>query len=151
MKRFRFQFETVLKARKSREEDMLRALGAAQQAYQSELRAKGALLSDLDLSLKRRETLGIEPVGPLAFRLEEDFISGQKQRLTRADQAILRASRGVEKALRGYLHARRQTRMIEVLREKAFEEYKKARAKTEQKQLDDMIVMRARLREEISA
>src|SRR5206468_2689205 len=121
-------------------------LGAAQQVYQRELGHKQQLLSELDSALRRRESLGIEPVGPTAFQLEESFIGGTKSRITRADQAILRASRGVEKALRAYLHARRQTRMIEVLREKAYADYRKARSKWEQKQQDDLAVMRARLR-----
>lgn len=151
MKRFEFKFETVLRARKTREEDALRALGAAQRAYQAELSRKAELLSELEEALKRRECLGIEPVGPVAFRLENDFIAGTKQRITRQEQAIFRASKGVEKALRAYLFARKQTRMIEVLREKAYAEYRKARAKHEQKQLDDLSVMRSRFREEIFA
>lgn len=150
MRRFRFQFETVLTARKTREEEALRALGLAQQAYQGELRIKAALSNDLEASLRRRESLGIDPIGAAAFQLEDDFISGQKHRLIRAEQAILRASRGVEKALRHYLSTKRQTRMIETLREKAYLDFKKALAKYEQKQADEMTVMRDRLKEGVA-
>lgn len=148
MKKFSFKFEAVLKQRKMREEDALRALGNAQRAYQEELSNKSRLLSTLERSLRRREELGGDAVPALAFQLEEEYIRGTKQRLVRADQAILRASRNVEKALRAYLNARKQSRAIEVLREKAYEEYRRERAKLEQKRLDDLTVMRLRLNQE---
>src|SRR5262245_46098109 len=128
MRKFRFRFETVLKARKTKEEDALRALGAAQRAYQEELSRKAALLKRLEESLIRRERLGIEPVGAVDFQLEQDFIVGTKQRLIKQDQAIFRASKAVEKALRAFLHARRQTTMMETLREKDFADWRKQRA-----------------------
>ena len=65
--------------------------------------------------------------------------------MIRQDQAIVRASRSVEKALRAYLTARRQTRMIETLREKDYQEFKKMVAKKEQKELDELSAMRLML------
>src|SRR6185437_6673908 len=125
MRKFRFQFETVLRLRKSRENDALRALAAAQRAYQADLERKAKLISELKDALLRRENLGIEAIGIDAFKLEDFFIIGTKQRIVRQDQALVRASRAVEKCLRAYLHARRQTRTIELLREKHFIEFKK--------------------------
>jgi len=145
MKKFRFKFESVFKIRQTREEEVLRALGAAQRAYQEELAEKQQILSELDQSLKRREKLGSETVTINSFQIEQNFITGTKQRIIRQDQAIVRASRTVEKALRAYLFARRQTRMIEILREKDFAEFKKAVAKKEQKELDELSVMRTSL------
>ena len=148
MRKFQFQFAVVLKQRKAREEDALRALGGAQRAYQEEISRKRKLLRDLEQSLIRREELGRVAAPPLAFQLESEFISGQKARITRQDQAIVRASRAVEKALRAFLIARRQTRTMELLREKAYAKYRKARSKWEQRLQDDMTVMRARLKAE---
>jgi flagellar export protein FliJ len=145
MKKFRFKFESVLKIRQTREEEVLRALGAAQRAYQEELAEKQQILSELDQSLKRREKLGSEAVTINSFQIEQNFITGTKQRIIRQDQAIVRASRTVEKALRAYLFARRQTRMIEILRDKDFAEFKKAVAKKEQKELDELSAMRTSL------
>lgn len=144
MKKFEFKFAAVLRQRKVREEESLRALGRAQRAYQAELANKARLLAELENSLQRRENLGQVPISPLAFQLEDEFISGSKHWIRRADQVILRASKAVEKALRAYLTARRQTTMIERLREKAYEEYRRERAKYEQKQQDDLAVMRNR-------
>lgn len=151
MKKFRFKLETILKHRKRREEDILRALGAAQSAYQAQLGFKAGLARELDESLVRRENLAKNGVTINFFRLEQDFINGQKQRMIMADQAIIRASRSVEKALRAYLHARRQSQMIEKIREQHFALFKKELARQEQKQVDDLTVMRSHLRKEEEA
>lgn len=145
MKKFRFQFAAVLKVRKSREQNSLTALGGAQRAYQLELARKQELQNRLSSALVRREGLGQETTPVLAFQIEQSFINGTKQRIIQADQAIMRASRGVERALRAYLAARRQTRMIEMLEEKAYAEYRKESARKERRELDELMVMRARL------
>ncbi len=147
MKKFRFQFETLEKVRRSREDEALRLLSIAQGVFKAAQDHKARLQGGLSDSLERREHLADRTIGVLSFQLENDFISGTKQRIIQADQAILRAKRGVEKALRIYLQSRRQTRMIEMLREKAFAEFRIARNKYEQKQSDDLSVMRARLKE----
>lgn len=148
MKRFKFRFESVEKVRKMREDEALAALGAAQRKLQGEINAKNSLLATLADALLRRENLGREGTSIQAFRTEDAYIQGTKQRIIQADQAILRATRIVEKAMQRYLGARRNKRMIETLRERDQEEFRKAKAKWEQKQSDDMAVMRARLREE---
>ena len=147
-KRFKFRFEAVERVRRSQEDEALRLLAQAQRVFQAALDHKAGLLERLRLSLERRETLGEagkEAVPATPFRLENAFIAGTKQRIIQADQAILRARRGVEKALRGFLHARRQTRIVESIREKDFAEYRKALQQREQKELDDLYVMRARM------
>lgn len=155
MKKFNFQFQTLEKVRRTREDEALRALSEAQRAYAAAQEQKNAQLRALESSLVRREEMGGRGAGfamaAFAFQLENDFIGGTKQRIVQADQAILRARRGVERALRNYIQARRQTRMIELLREKAYGEFKTAKAKHEQKQLDDLTIMRTRLKRQESA
>ncbi len=148
MRKFRFRLEVVLKLRKSREESALRALADAQRRHQEELGRKRELLAALDGSLARREGYGARATDIAAFRTEQDFINGTKQRIIQAEQAIVRAMRGVEKALRTYLAARRQTRAMEVLHDNEYAEFRKEQAKLEQKRLDDLALMRARLKEE---
>jgi len=147
-KKFRFRFETVEKVRKMREDESLRLLAQAQTVYQEALDKRAQLGERLRLSLERREGLGgsESPLVTTPFQLENEFIAGTKQRMIQAEHGIQRARRGVEKALRAYLHARRQTKIIESLREKDFAEYRKAMAKREQKDLDDLYVMRARMK-----
>ena len=148
MRKFLFRFATVLKARRAREEECLRLLGAAQRQYQAELERKRGLQRALEGSLLRREELGAgTAAAPVDFALEHDFIVGTKQRLIQQEQAILRASRAVEKALRAYLLAKRQTRMFETLHDREYAEHRKREQKREQRAQDDLSVMRAAWRE----
>lgn len=146
MKRFQFKFESVEKVRRSKEDESLRALGQAQQKLQSAKEHKSALEKTLAQSLLRRENLPRESTEISAFHVENQFISGTKVRIQHAQQAILRAQRAVEKSLAVYLHCRRQTKVIEVLKEKSLFEFKEMRKKHEQKQQDDLYVMRASVR-----
>ncbi len=146
MPNFKFKLESVLNQRKKREETALIAFGSAQRALQAAKDHKISLQNSLEQALFRREGLGTqETAGIHSFQLETDFIQGTKHRILQSDQGIARAQKGVEKAMRVYLAARRHTRSIELLREKALEDYKRERAKLEQKRLDDLLVMRARM------
>jgi flagellar export protein FliJ len=148
MAKFHFRFASVLKVRKTREDEALRALGVAQRAYQLELDRKRELASQLEQGLLRRETLATRPIGIEAFHLEEDFIVGTKHRIVQADRAIVRASRAVSKALRAYLAARRQTRAMETLEDKDRAEFRKHEARREQKGADDFASIRRYLQAE---
>ena len=151
MKKFRFRFNSILKLRKTREEEALKNLSAAQRAYQEELRKKQEILGHLDQSLNRRQSFGDatrsskQSIGGNDYQLEQNFIIGLKQKIIRADQMIVRASRAVQKALHAYLIAKRQTKMMETLYEKEFNVYKKAFAKKQQSDQDDLSTMRARM------
>jgi flagellar export protein FliJ len=150
MRKFRFKFDTLLKQRKSREELALRQLAEAQRAYHQELARKAEFEALLEKALVRRESLGQSPVTVTAFITEQDYITGTKQRIIQVQQAITRATRGVEKALRTYLHCRRQTKMMETLYEKHYIEFKRELAKKEAKALEDFAVMRSHLSTEDS-
>lgn len=146
MRKFKFRLATVLSHRQRLEDEALRVLAQSQRKYQEDLAKKAQLLSDLSSALNRRETLGIDPIGIREFQLEQLNITGIKQRIIQQDQALVRASRAVEKSLRAYLAAKRQTRTIERLREKDLAEFKRALNKKEQKELDELTVMRARFK-----
>lgn len=150
MRKFRFKFATLLKQRKSREETAMRQLAEAQRVYQMGLSTKAHFEKILEQSLVRREMLGQSPTTISAFRMEQDYIVGTKQRIIQAQQGIVRATRGVEKALRTYLECRRQTKMMETLYEKHYEEFKREIARKEAKALEDFAVMRARPSDEDS-
>ena len=146
-KRFKFSLEPVEVLRKAKENEALRVLALAQTKFQQALEFKQSLINELETSLVRREQLAENAHIARDFQMESQFILGIKQRMIQSDQFILRSRKGVEKAMREFLQARRQTRAIEILREKAFNEYKTQLRKSEQKELDDLYVMRARFNE----
>lgn len=147
MKKFKFKFDSVEKVRQIKEKETHRELAKTQDLLRTFRTHKETLIQDLKQALIRRENLGKDPISVVVFQTEEDFIRGTKQRIIQADQAILRASRSVEKAMKKFLEARRQLRMLEVLREKEKAHHRDERRKYEQKNLDDLYTMRFRLRQ----
>lgn len=143
MKRFKFRFEAVEKVRRSREQQVLRLLGAAQRDLESARARKRRLQDTLGKAHLEREKLGSIAVTVAEFALADDYIRGTERRILQADQSIGRAERAYEKAKRVYLTALRQLRAIELLREKHLAEWKKEVAKKEQKVIDDLVSSRA--------
>lgn len=119
-----------------------------QMAYKLELDKKENLRTQLSDSLGRREALATHLVSIQSYQAEQEFIDGTKLRMIQADQAILRAGRDMEKYQQFYIFSRKQTRMIEVLFEKAEAQHKKSVMKRENRDLDDLMIMRSRLEPE---
>lgn len=145
MKKFKFKFESVEKVRKMRENEALRYLADAQKKLQEAKDHKLRLQRDLLQARMRLEMMGQQPTTPIHFQIEGEYVEGTKHRIMLQDQAIFRAQKGVEKALRNYIVTRRKTRMIEVIREKHHAEFKKALRKHEEKEMAEMYVMRANM------
>lgn len=150
MKKFKFRFQAVEELRIRKEEEAMRAFAEAQELFRAEVGRRNELLGQLEGSMLRRESLANEPTLPANFALEEGFIAGTKQRIIQQEQAIYRAARRVRKAHQEFLAARRERMVIEKLRERELEEYKKAAAKKEQKELDELYVTRAGMPKEIA-
>jgi flagellar export protein FliJ len=143
MKRFKFRLEAVEKVRKKNEEDAMRVLSDARRRL-SDLVARGEEQQQaLQSALNRREKLGLSPTAPAEYHTEEDFIVGTKFRIAQIAQQILKAQKGVEKATRFFIHARRQLHVITTLREREHEAFRKEQQRREQKSIDEMVVMRS--------
>jgi flagellar export protein FliJ len=145
MKKFNFQFQTVLRVRKIQEMEFLRQLARTQRAHQEELIKRSQLDVLLEKSLKRRENLGQTDEDVASFYLEDNFIIGTKQKIIQADRDILRASKAVARALQVYVSAKRQSKVIETLLERAQTEHRRMLKKKEEKDLDELVVIRNRL------
>ena len=148
MKKFNFKFQAVLQVRQIREREFLRQLSRTQRAQQIELNKKSQLVLQLAKSLERRENLGAVKEDVSSFYLEDNFVIGTKQKIIQAESAILRASKAVERALQTYLLAKRQSKIIETLLENAQKEHRRALRKKEEKELDELIIMRNRFAKE---
>lgn len=149
MKRFKFKFVLVLENRKQNEQQALLLLSQKQRAFQLEIAKKEFFNQKLSRSLDRREGLGSTAVSIVEFHSEQNYIEGMKQRMIQADHRILKANREMERARFRYLDTRKRTKMIESLKDKKLIEFKKEKSKKEQKDLDDLIVMRFRLKEDL--
>lgn len=145
MAKFRFELEAVEKFRTQKEQKMLEELSVSQKNYQDKINQKKELLNKKQQAFVMKNELISRDAAINEIRLQEDYITGIKHHLVRADQAIIRARRFLEQDMKKYIQARRERMMIDKLKEKALEEFKVEQARLEQKQLDDLITMRARL------
>jgi flagellar FliJ protein len=145
MAKFRFELQTVEKVRQQKEQKMLEELSSSQRNYQDKINAKKALLTKKQEAFVSKNEMLSRDAAINDIRLIEEYISGLKHQLVRADQAIIRSRRFLEQDMKKYIHARRERMMIDKLKEKALEEFKIEQARIEQRQLDDLITMRARL------
>ncbi len=150
-KRFLFRLETVLKLRKARETRALAELADARRAVSVAIEAKNMLQSSLNEATSARSGKILEGLTGAELATYGLFDSGMKQRLIQIDQAILRANRNCQKKVELYLVAHKKTRALEILKERDFSEYKKAKQQKEFRDLDDLSVMRARFRSEDAA
>jgi flagellar FliJ protein len=148
MAKFKFELESVEKVRKMKEQKMLEALSESQRVYLEKINAKRDLISEKEAAFERKNSLSGTVTTVNEIRLSEDFIEGLKARIQRADQAIIRARRFLDQAMRNYIHARKERMMIDRLREKALEEFRIGQSRLEQKVLDDLMTMRARMKQD---
>jgi flagellar export protein FliJ len=148
MKSFNFKFSAVLAVKKTKELEALRTLGNARRIYEIEVNKKLKLLEEIKIFQEDDKIDSATRISISNLKLEESYIFGCKQRLIQLDQSLFRANRGVQKALQVYFKAHKENLSMEVLREKCYQEYRSELIKREQKQADDLGVMRSRLKEE---
>ncbi|MBU6154116.1 MAG: flagellar FliJ family protein [Bdellovibrionales bacterium] len=145
MAKFKFQLESVEKVRLQKEQKMLEALSESQRDYLSRIQTKRELLTKKQIAFEKKNELLSSDASINEIRLSEDHISGLNSQIVKADQAIVRARRFLDQAMRNYIGARKERMMIDRLKEKALEEFKIEQSRLEQKNLNDLITMRARL------
>lgn len=128
--------------RRNEEQRALVVLSEAQKKLQEEIEEKNNLLAKQAEAMLRREALASQEMTPTAYVLEDDFIEGNKIRLGFADQAINRARKRLDRDMRDYLLTKQRLRSIEILKEKAFDEFRHEENRKELKNLDDQVGIR---------
>lgn len=147
MKKFVFRLESVRKFREQKEHEALRYLSEAKRLLIVETEKKDSLVREMNESRVRLENLGKQPTGINNFQLEQDFINGSRKRIEQAVIAIKRAERTVEKATEYYLHTKKNKEILEVLKEKEIEKFRKEKIKHETKEMNDLYVIRSKKEE----
>ncbi len=145
MAKFKFKLEAVEKVRIQKEQKMLEELSISQRNYHEKITAKRDLLEKKQGAFSQKNELASRDSSINEIRLQEDYITGLKVQIQRADQSIIRARRFLDQAMRGFILARRERMMIDRLKEKELETFKLEQSRLEQKILDDLMTMRARL------
>jgi flagellar FliJ protein len=143
--KFKFQLEKVLQHRKILEDLAQREFQEAQAELNQQIRKldemKEAVISARDQAFRRQSEGG--KASPALLQVDE-FIKGQDIRMERQKLRIQECESLVEK-LREILRQKAiDYKIIEELKDKQFKEYKIERRKREQKNADDINLMRFR-------
>ena len=142
MKRFRFEFDSLLRVRRAQESHILGALQSAQQDYQSALKFKAEIQEGLHKADVRQASFGAEIVTMELFHREAYHLVSLRRRRTLADQRILKASRVLERAMRAYQLIKKKIKMLETLEEKKSAAYRLELNRQERRLADDLTLMR---------
>lgn len=143
MKRFQFKLEALLTIRERQVQEAMRILAETQRNLMNEVERRNTLQNELKNAAARREMLAEKITTIQEYKIEDLLIQGNRRRIEFAERAIIRAKKWMNQAMSQYLAARQRKTIIDKLKEKAKEQYKIESRKQEQKQLDDIYVMRA--------
>jgi flagellar FliJ protein len=148
MARFHFRLESVRKLRENQEKEALKMLSEAQRNLQDKIDYRDHLLNLEKKAGASRNGLSSGLSSSSAYTVHDQFAEGSRVRLLQAENEIRRAQRSLEKMAIHYMGTRKKKKMIEEIRNKNLEAFKKQERKKEQKQIDELTVMRWRLGKE---
>jgi flagellar FliJ protein len=138
MKKFKFRLQRVLETKESEERQKKRELGEKQNLLAQEEAVLTQLLAQIDdHEQKQRHSIEVSSnAGDLLrqHRWQLELNKQKKQQL----HNINKCEKEVEKARLALVEATREKRVLEKLKEKQLEEYKKYLTAEEQKVLDDV-------------
>ncbi len=140
MKRFQFRLDAVLQYRRQLEElalaDFQGALANERKAEDDVLQLKKSLLDVCQAGISGAD-------GP--FRLKRDEFKGQLAALIKKQSLLLEELRLLTLGKREqYLESKKETRILERLREKSWLAYQKSIDRLEQQEMDDLFLMKGK-------
>lgn len=148
MKRFKFRFESVEKVRSVREKQALGEVARTQKLLLDAENYAKSIEEKIAAALSHRENLSNERVGSREYQLADVHVLGLKQERVRAETVVRRAKRSVEKAMARAILARRDLKMVETMKEHDIAEFRRERSHYEQKQYDELSIMRNQMMRE---
>ena len=147
--KFRFRLETLLRHRKIVQDEAQRAYAEAQSAVQLQLTRIKEMYADLDEARLRAENLQKRGGACLPDLLQiEDYVQGQKVRIQRARQKARELMQVAEEKLEILTEKMQEHKVLEKLKEKQKEEMRRAYNKKQQKESDDISLMRFDFKEQ---
>ena len=138
MKRFRFRLESLLDIKRRAEEEIKKELGAKNAEIASSQRDEQTFVNQLqvfyaDEKEQRQRVLDLQ-----ALRTSISYRTHLPKDIFNTKQTILKLNQDLDAIRARLTKAKKQTRVLEMLREKRFAQWKKERARIEQKFTDDL-------------
>lgn len=141
--KFRFRFQTVLDHRQRLLEEAQEDYAKEKRKLDDQLAVIQNLYSSIDQTRQRASLIQTEG-GTIAGALGsyEDFIQGTKVKIETEKHKVREMMTIVEQKMQVMIERQADVKAMEKLREKGLEEFKKMQRQKEQKEIDDIIVVR---------
>ena len=137
-KAFRFRLEPVLRYRQHLEEEKKRALADARKAVMQQNHDLMELLMEENEGKKRFRKAKMEAKEVRQLRLQEQYLNAVARRIRLEFEELQKKLLAEELARRELVHARKQVRALERLRERRKDQYHYELGRSEQKELDEI-------------
>lgn len=142
--KFNFKLEKVLRHRKQQEDLAQRDFMESQAKLHHEEKVLESLIEQAHLAREKAfQEQTASQVNPESLKQIQEFIKGQDHRIERQKIRIKEQETLVEKYREILRQKAVEYKMIESLKNKQYEEFRKQANKDEQKKIDDIVVMRA--------
>lgn len=141
--KFNFKLEPVLKHRQMKEDIAKKEYAEAEQKVQQSLTIINGYYDQIE-ELRNLNANKQKNGGNVSayMDLNIEMIEGTKKKIEKEKQKVRELMQIAEEKKEIMIEARQEKRVIESLKNKRFEEYKKYRKKLEQKQIDEMVSQR---------
>jgi flagellar FliJ protein len=148
MRRFEFGLKTVLKVRRSTEERLKQEYANQTRRLNEEYRKLETLSAQVLASEEEARAAQSNQVDLALERAYCDYLQTLERRLTKTRERIVLLESELKRQQAVLLQARRAVKVLEKLRERRWAEYHKKSQQQEQKNLDDLTMMRHSLTSE---
>jgi len=148
MRRFEFGLKTVLKVRRSTEERLKQEYANQTRRLNEEYRKLETLSAQVLASEEEARAAQSNQVGLALERAYCEYLQSLERRLAKTRERIVLLETELKRQQAVLLQARRAVKVLEKLRERRWAEYHKKSQQQEQKNLDDLTMMRHSLTSE---
>jgi flagellar FliJ protein len=144
MKKFAFRLQRVMDLRVAQEKVKLGQLGSEQQRLNQEIHKLDVFRGEQELQIREVQCERMEPFSVWAQTQNCRYLGRISRVIDFQHGRVQAQERSVESARLKYVEARKDTRVLEILREKKWDEWKLDRLREENKILDEVGSRKAR-------
>ncbi len=142
-KRFEWRLDTVKRVKEREADSRREALALAQRKLREEQDERDRLLVERDRQHERLREVGSGWLDPSDLQATHTFLQNLVERITAQDEKIEEASQLVEQARLALVEASKETKILENLRDRDHQTFKREVRKRDQAQLDETAGRRA--------
>jgi flagellar FliJ protein len=138
MKRFRFRLEALLDIKKRAEEEVKKELAGKNNEIQTARRQRGELAARLESFYADEKQQRLRVLNLLALRFSISYRGQLQKEIVDKDRCLANLASELDQLRVKLTQARKECKVLEMLREKKLAHWKKERGKEEQEYIDDV-------------